>query len=276
MAYLPLLVPLLIVVVMLARSRLRARVVAQQLATPLSEAQRAAIARAVPLTRRLPADLRAALEGRVHRFLNQVEFQGCNGLDVTEDMKFSIAAQASLLLVNSDQWYDGLKTVMIYPHAFKSVQSRHSGYVVTEKEIIRSGESWLHGPVILSWVHAQQGASDDRDGQNVVFHEFAHQIDALTGATDGVPVLGPGQSFAEWDKAFRTAYEHHVARVDSGRRTGIDPYGAENHEEFFAVAVEMFFEKPQALKQDAPEVYAQMRKLFRLDPVTWPTPPSLT
>ena len=274
MAYLPLLVPVLILLVMVVRGRRRARAVAQQLSTPLSEAQRAAIDRTVPLTRRLPAELRAGLEGRVHRFLNQVDFQGCNGLVVTEDMKLSIAAQASLLLVNSDQWYDGLKTVMIYPHAFKSVQSRHSGYVVTEKEIIRSGESWLHGPVILSWAHAQQGASDDRDGQNVVFHEFAHQIDALTGETNGVPVLGPGQSFAEWEEAFRTAYENHVARVDSGRHSDIDAYGAENHEEFFAVAVELFFEKPRTLKREAPGVYAQMARLFRLDPVTWPEPVS--
>ncbi|MCM2560668.1 zinc-dependent peptidase [Lutimaribacter sp. EGI FJ00015] len=257
---------------LLWRRRARARAIAGLLSTPLTPAQRALVEKEVPLTRRLPADLRTALEGRINRFLDQVDFHGCNGLDVTQEMKLSIAAQASLLLVNSDQWYDGLTTILVYPNAFKSVQRHHSGYVVTEKEIVRSGESWLHGPVILSWAHSRQGALNDRDGQNVVFHEFAHQIDALTGATNGVPVLGPGQSFAEWEKAFLTAYKDHTHQVSRGRKTAIDAYGAENHEEFFAVAVEMFFEKPQALKRDAPEIYAQMGKLFRLDPADWPDP----
>ena len=272
MVYLPLLIPVLLAVGLFVRHRLRTLAVAQQLSTPLTDAQRVVIARAVPLTRRLPADLRAGLEGRVHRFLDQVDFQGCDGLEVTDEMRLSIAAQASLLLVNSDQWYDGLTTVMIYPRAFKSVQQQRSGYVVTEREIIRSGESWLHGPVILSWAHSQQGAPDDRDGHNVVFHEFAHQIDALTGATNGVPVLGPGQSFAEWERAFLTAYSAHVDRLGKGRKTVLDAYGAQNHEEFFAVAVEMFFEKPGPLKRDVPQVYAQLCKLFRLDPAEWPQP----
>ena len=268
-ALLPLLLPVLVFGILFLRRRLHARAVARQMNTPLSEQDRAILLREVPLIGRLPQDLRAALEGRVQRFLAQVEFQGCNGLTVTRDMELSIAAQASLLVVNSDQWYDGLTTVMIYPAAFKSVQRRRSGYVVTEKEIVRQGESWIHGPVILSWRDAEQGALNDHDGKNVVLHEFAHQIDALSGATNGVPLLAPDQSFAEWEAAFLAGFSKHAARVMSGRKTAIDPYGAENHAEFFAVAVELFFERPLDLRRDAPAVYEQISRLFRLDPARW-------
>ncbi|NVO55597.1 zinc-dependent peptidase [Rhodobacteraceae bacterium B1Z28] len=239
------------------------------LATALTDPQRRIIEAEVPIIRRLPPELREQLEGKMNLFLDQVRFFGCDGLDVTEDMRLSIAAQACLLVANSDLWYDNLTTILIYPNAFKSRQSKHSGFVVTEKEIVRTGESWDRGPVILSWAHSKQGAMNDRDGQNVVFHEFAHQIDDLSGGTNGVPVLSAGQSFAEWEHVFVTAYDAHVQAVENGQHTVIDPYGSVGHEEFFAVAVEVFFERPRALKDDVPAVYDQLAKLFHLDPIAW-------
>lgn len=236
---------------------------------PLSDDQRAIVAQQVPLIQKLPSELRGKLEGKINVFLNQVDFTGCNGLEVTEEMRLSIAAQASLLVVNSDTWYDHLNTVLIYPGAFKSRQTEHNGYVVTERETVRTGESWSRGPVILSWTHAKQGALNDKDGHNVVFHEFAHQIDDLSGHTDGAPNLSRSQSFAEWERVFVKAYETHVQHVQAGRKTVLDAYGAEGHEEFFAVAVEVFFEKPVALKHKEPEVYEQLARLFQLDPSTW-------
>ena len=239
------------------------------LETPLTADQRAIVAAQVPLTRKLPAALRGKLEGKINAFLDQVEFIGCNGLEVDEEMRLSIAAQACLLIVNSDTWYDHLHTILLYPGAFKSRQAEHSGYVVTEREIVRTGESWSRGPVVLSWAHSRRGAHGHADGHNVVFHEFAHQIDDLSGHTDGVPVLNPDQKFADWERTFVTAYEHHVHNVEAGHRTVLDAYGAEGHEEFFAVAVEAFFETPAALKHAEPAVYGQLALLFRLDPADW-------
>ncbi len=242
---------------------------ADLLATPLSGYQRAIVAQLVPLTRKLPPELHGKLEGKINAFLEQVDFIGCNGLDVTDEMQLSIAAQACLLVVNSDTWYDHLTTILIYPSAFKSRKLEHSGYVVTERETVRIGESWSRGPVILSWAHTRQGAIDDRDGHNVVFHEFAHQIDDLSGHTDGVPNLDKNQKFAEWERVFVTAYKRHVEHVQAGRKTVFDAYGAEGQEEFFAVAVEVFFERPVALKESEPTVYGQLAMLFRLEPATW-------
>ncbi|MDF1872363.1 M90 family metallopeptidase [Vannielia sp.] len=247
----------------------KARARAALLASPLTEAEREIIAQEVPITRRLPGKLRAQLEGRINLFLDQIEFIGCNGLDVTEAMRLSIAAQACLLIVNSGTWYRNLRTILIYPGAFKSRQQKHNGYVVTEHETVRTGESWARGPVILSWQHSEQGALDDSDGHNVVLHEFAHQVDDLSGRADGAPVLAKGQSFAEYARVFVGAYERHLHAVQHGHHTVIDPYGAEGQEEFFAVAVELFFERPSALKSDEPEVYEQLAELFRLDPISW-------
>lgn len=239
------------------------------LATALSDDQRTIIVNQVPLIRKLPVELRGKLEGKINVFLNQVKFIGCNELEVTEDMRLSIAAQACLLVVNSDTWYEHLTTILIYPNAFKSRQTERSGYIVTERETVRAGESWSRGPVILSWAHTKQGAINDKDGHNVVFHEFAHQIDDLSGHTDGAPNLNKSQSFADWERVFVTAYKSHVQDVLAGRKTVLDAYGAEGQEEFFAVAVEVFFEKPVDLKRENPAVYEQLVMLFRLDPSTW-------
>ncbi len=223
----------------------------------------------MPITRRLPEGLARALEGRINLFLDQVEFIGRGGLEVTDEMRLSIAAQACLLVVNTDTWFVNLRTILVYPGAFKSRRQRHNGFVVTEHETVRTGESWARGPVILSWAHSEQGAADPADGHNVVIHEFAHQVDDLSGRADGAPVMAPGQSFAEWARVFTGAHARLCARVERGESGVIDPYGCEGHEEFFAVAVEVFFEQPAALQAEEPEVYAQLSTLFRLDPVDW-------
>ncbi|WP_208353739.1 zinc-dependent peptidase [Pseudaestuariivita rosea] len=240
------------------------------LASPLTDQERTIIADQIPLIRRLPPDLNAKLEGRINLFLDQVTFVGCDGLDVTDDMQLSIAAQACLLVMNTDQWYKHLRTILIYPGAFQSLQTSHDGYVVREHKQIRLGESWAYGPVILSWADTYQGGINDEDGRNLVLHEFAHQLDQLSGHTNGAPVLNRGQSFADWERTILEAYDRHVQATETGRTTVIDPYGATGHEEFFAVAIELFFEKPAALQQDEPQVYQQLSDLLQLDPLTWP------
>ena len=239
------------------------------LGSRLTARQTAILAQQVPLLTKLPAELLPKLEGKIQLFLDQVEYHGCNGLKVTEEMRLAIAAQAALLVVNIDQWYTTLRTILIYPGAFTSRQQRYDGYVVTEEDSVRLGESWAHGPVILSWPHSEQGAQKDEDGHNVVLHEFAHQLDTLSGHADGAPVMNKGQNFDDWSRVFLNAYEDHLDAVETGRKTVLDAYGATAHEEFFAVAVEVFFEKPARLKREEPEVYAQLCDFFQLDPANW-------
>lgn len=239
------------------------------LVTPLTPEQRAVVERLVPLVERLPHDLRLSLEGKINLFLDQVTFRGNNGVAVTDDMRLSIAAQACLLIVNSPVWYDTLRNVLIYPSAFVTHRDTHDGYVVSENRHATLGESWARGPVILSWDQALHGGLDPKDGFNVVIHEFAHQLDALTGHTNGIPILRKGQAYAVWEKAMLDAYHAHIEKVEIGKATLIDPYGATNHEEFFAEAIVTFFEKSRALRREEPHLYSQMSELLALDPAQW-------
>lgn len=239
------------------------------LATPLTPEQRAIVEQLVPLVRRLPAPLRIALEGKMNLFLDQVTFRGINGLEINDAMKLSIAAQACILIVNSPVWYDTIRNILVYPSAFLTNRETHDGDVVYENHHSTLGESWARGPVVLSWDHALQGGLDAEDGHNVVIHEFAHQLDNLSGHTNGIPILRKGQAYSAWETAMLDAYHDHVERLDRGEATLIDPYGATNHEEFFAEAIVTFFEKPLALRQAEPALYAQLKELLAIDPAQW-------
>lgn len=267
-----LLLGLLIVAVLAYRHFSKRRKRKRLLATPLGSEQRKVVAKLVPIVRRMPAPLLPKLEGKINLFLDQVTFHGNHGLEVTDQMKLSIAAQACLPIVNSPVWYDALRTILVYPSAFSTNRNTHDGFVVHESESGALGESWQRGPVVLSWDHALQGGLDPTDGHNVVLHEFAHQLDSLTGHTNGVPILRKGQAFAGWEKAMLDAYDDHVKRVENGRPTLVDAYGATNHQEFFAEAIVTFFEKPQALRREEPALYEQLAELLALDPEQWTEP----
>ncbi|MEO1731151.1 MAG: M90 family metallopeptidase [Pseudomonadota bacterium] len=251
------------------RAHLRRRKRERLLATPLSPEQRMALDRLVPLVNRMPSDLQARLEGKINLFLDQITLHGKNGIEISEAMRLSIAAQACLPIVNSPVWYDTLRTVLVYPSTFTAGRETHDGLIVHDRTTALLGESWTRGPVVLSWDHALEGGLNPDDGHNVVIHEFAHQLDSLTGHTNGIPILRKGQAYAGWEGAMLDAYHAHAERVESGHKTLIDPYGATNHQEFFAEAVVTFFEKPQALRRSEPSLYAQLSELLALDPAAW-------
>ena len=240
------------------------------LETRLSDQQRTILAERAPLVRRLPPALRNRLEGLIAVFLDQVSFQGYDGLEVTEEMRLVIAAQACLLVSGQkNRWYRDLRTILIYPGAFTSIQTEHNGLVERQTNKVRIGESWDRGPVILSWAHAAEGAFIDNDGHNVVLHEFAHQLDTATGVTDGAPLLARNHDAARWAKVFQEAYARLVDNIQNGRDTVLDPYGTTAPAEFFAVAVEAFFEQPDTLRRSEPALYAQMAEYFGFDPAAW-------
>ena len=239
------------------------------LSAPLSDEDWDAVLEMVPIVAKMPLALQGRLHGKVNLFLDQVSIYGKGGLDVDRDMELSIAAQACLLIVNTDAWYKTLKTVLLYPGAFRPRRPKRDGFLVHEDKSVVLGESWTHGPVILSWPHAEQGAINDVDGHNVVIHEFAHQLDALSGHTDAVPILSSGQDFGTWEAVMMEGYDRHLANVERRRKTVLDEYGATNYVEFLAVSIEVFFEKPKKLQREYPELYSQIALLLRLDPLTW-------
>jgi MtfA peptidase len=240
------------------------------LAAPLSPEHRQIINARVPLYANLPEALRTRLDGLINRFLAEVKFYGQEGLTITDEIRVTIAAQACFLIINKkNRWFTSLKTILIYPAAFRSKLVGVSGHVHSERAQVRSGESWAKGPVILAWDHAAYGAFAAHDGQNVVMHEFAHQLDNQTGTTDGSPLLDADQSASQWARAFKDAYGRLREDTAAGRQNVLNSYGATNPAEFFAVATEMFFERPRTLRAQEPELYDQLAQYYRLDPAAW-------
>lgn len=234
------------------------------MALRLSEAERAELAADFPVFARLPVALRDELEGLMHVFLAEKSFEACGGIDeVTGHMRRVIAAEACLLLVNRPHnFYRRLRSVLVYPSAFTARDEYGD-------DDVRLGESWSSGSVVLAWDSVVAGGRNEQDGSRVTLHEFAHQLDQEDGAGDGVPDLTGVGSYREWSRVFSGAFDRFQRKVENGKRTVIDPYGATNPAEFFAVATETFYEKPAQLQKYYPDVYRQLKNYYRVDPLEW-------
>jgi Mlc titration factor MtfA (ptsG expression regulator) len=218
----------------------------------------------------LPKEQRHKLEQLIHLFLDDKTFYGCAGLVVTDVMKICIAAEACLLLLGqSGPVYPKLQAILVYPTSFRAKRDVHQddGTVVAGDHHLL-GESWGNGRVILSWDDVEQGARDFTDGHNVVLHEFAHQLDSASGSANGAPPLRHN-SYHTWASVFGDNFHDLQASAFHGKSTVMDTYGATNPAEFFAVATETFFEKPEELNHRRPELFQELLKYYRLDPREW-------
>ena len=218
----------------------------------------------------IPEDLRAELHGHINVFLAEKEFIGCAGLEVTDEMKVTVAAQACMLLLNrSSSYFPGFKSILMYPDSFKSKQVFYDGDIEIHGESVRAGESWHRGPIVLSWRDVLRGASGGRDGYNVVLHEFAHKLDEENENTDGLPILGDQEHYEQWAHVLGREYQRLEGRVARGENSVLDEYALTSPPEFFAVATESFFEKAREMKNRLPALYQQLSTFYCLDPASW-------
>jgi len=226
------------------------------------------VKRNVPLYRYLPETDRKELHSHMLIFLDEKEFEGCGGLQINDEIKITIAAQACILLLHrKTNYYHTLKSVVVYPSAYVASISQPVGNgIVAEGESVRLGESWHSGAVVLSWNDVLHGAADIHDGHNVVFHEFAHQIDHDGGESHGSPVMENRSMYLAWARILGAEYAKLSKDTEHGCRTVMDRYGATNPAEFFAVATECFFEKPVQLKRKHPELYEEFMLYYQQDP----------
>jgi Mlc titration factor MtfA (ptsG expression regulator) len=223
----------------------------------------------LPFLAGLDAGESARLKELAERFLAEKEFTAAGGLELTDAMYASIAAQACLLILNLGlEYYQDWIGIVVYPDEFviPRIVEDESG-VVHEYDDVVSGEAWEGGPLLISWRDAQMAG----DGYNVVIHEFAHKLDMLNGEADGIPPLPAGVPRREWEGTLLAAFDDFCAWVDSAGpgedALAIDPYASENPGEFFAVSSETFFETPDVLHRDYPALYALFVRFYRQDPL---------
>jgi Mlc titration factor MtfA (ptsG expression regulator) len=196
-------------------------------------------------------------------FLAEKEFTGAHGLEITDGMRVSIAAQACLPILELGlDWYSGWTGIVVYPGDFRVRRTEvDEDGVVHEWVDELAGEAMPGGPVVLSW-----DATAHDPHMNVVIHEFAHKLDMLDGIADGRPPLHAGMDARAWSKAFEAAYEGFCDALERGRDTWLDPYASEHPSEFFAVISEAFFEDPAETHRRYPEVFEQLKLFYRQDP----------
>jgi Mlc titration factor MtfA (ptsG expression regulator) len=242
------------------------------LTRPFPQAWQQAIARNVPVFRRLSASDQAELLGHVQIFLAEKHFEGCGGLEVTDEIAVTIAAQACLLLLHREtDYFPRLLTILVYPSTYMVEETRHiEGPVWEEGKVHRQGETERRmGTMVLAWDAVSSGAAHPSDGKNLVVHEFAHQLDYENYAADGAPVFVTREQHASWREVMRSEFESLRGADETGAPTLLDTYGATNPAEFFAVSAEAFFERPCALRSRHPTLYAELQRYFRQDPVEY-------
>ena len=256
-------------------------------ARPFPAEWRDILKRRVPYVRTMPTDLQLQLKQHVQVFLAEKAFIGCDGLEITDEIRVTIAAQACLLILNrASFYYPELRQILVYPNSFV-VQREHTdgaGIKHSGRQVL-AGESWSNGQVILSWLVTLQGAAVPDDGNNVVIHEFAHQLDQETGSANGAPVLARRSQYRGWSKVLNAEYRALQARrtfrnerlhgasadgaVEAEDDSLFSDYGATDPAEFFAVVSEVFFERPARMAEAHAALYQEFARFYRLDPLSW-------
>ena len=230
------------------------------------------IERNVSFFHRLSANDQAELLGHTQVFLAEKRFEGCDGLEITDEVRVTIAAQACLLLLHrKTDYFPRLLTILVYPSTYLAEDRRHvHGHVWQEGKMARLGETgrWLDA-IVLAWDAVKSGAADPSDGKNVVLHEFAHQLDYENQAEDGAPALETRDQQLSWQEVMRAEFASLRTADETGIPTLLDTYGASDPAEFFAVSTEAFFERPCALRARHPKLYAELQTYFHQDPVEY-------
>ena len=222
------------------------------------------------LYNKIPDDLKEDLKNKIKIFLHEKRFFGCQDQEITDEIRVLVAAQACLLLLNrKTNFYPKLKTIYIYPTTYFTRQQVNFGSIVVEQTRASLGESWSSGELVLAWDSVAHGAVNMYDGNNVVYHEFTHQLDQEGGAADGSPILKNRTFYASWAQVLGAEYNNLISRKKRGKKTVMNKYGATNPAEFFAVASETFFEKPRQLYKKHPELYAELQSYYQTNPLDW-------
>jgi hypothetical protein len=242
------------------------------------EEWRSIISRNTPFFGRLPVADQRELLGHIQVFLAEKRFEGCDGLQLTDEIRVTIASQACLLLLHRrTDYFPRLLTILVYPSGFIVDQSRplEGGDIWQEGKEGRLGETGRQmGSMVLAWDAAKSGARDPSDGKNLVLHEFAHQLDFEDFVGDGMPALSSRGDRRSWAEVMKMEFAALRAADETGIPTLLDTYGATNPAEFFAVATEAFFERPRALRSRHPRLHGELQRFFRQDPAAYSSEPA--
>jgi len=236
-------------------------------ADPIPPDWPAIVDRNIPLARALDPARRDRLLHIAQLVIREVPFEGCAGLDVTEEIRVTIAATAALLLLGLPYpRFTKLVRILVYPDTFVPKVVRRPRERMEQAVVPLLGEAWIDGMVVLSWESVLRDAEHPGDGHNVILHELAHILDAEDGTMDGVPLLDDPSHGREWAHVLRDEFARQQAALDHDGDAPLHPYAATDPAEYFAVATEAFFSEPARLRERLPGLFAQLARYYRQEP----------
>lgn len=261
---------------------LRARRRRRWLAEPFPPTWEATLRRHVKQAERMPVELAAKWRQRIQVFVRETTWEGCRGLEVTDEVRVVIAAYATLLVLGfDDEWLSRVKHVLVHPTPYQGrrvkigvegvdySQSDWMQQLEDDVEDEHLGEAWFEGgTVIIVWSEVPTVEHIVPSGTNVVLHEFAHVLHELLG---GWFPTARTERDEPWLEAFRYEYDRQVRDADRSRRSLLDDYAAESPEEFFCVATECFWERPARMQSQSPTLFRLLKQCYRIDSMNWMT-----
>ncbi len=223
---------------------------------PFPEAWREILARHVPFVERIPDDRRAKFERDLIVFEHEKTFVGARGFEVDEEVRVVVSAAAVRLVLYLDiEVFDRVREIVIYPAAYRHPE--------LDGAVLGQVSHW--NVVVLSWEDVLAGLQNPYDGRDTATHEFAHVLDRESGAFNGTPTLRAREDYEPWGRIL----SEHYLKLRAGRRGHrplLSNYAATNEAEFFAVATEVFFERPAVMKRRAPDLYEELHRFYGFDP----------
>lgn len=249
------------------RRRRRERILEE----PFPETWREILERNLACFRELDEAEQAHLCQLVQVFVAEKRWEGLGGLEMGDEIRVTVAGQACLLILGLDHdLYQQVESILVYPSTVVApAPPLGFGAVLTAPPrgpMPVLGQAFSRGPLILAWDAVRRGGRNAHDGHNVVFHEFAHKLDMLSGAADGVPPLATEKAYAQWVEVFERHWDELHAQQARGKKTFLDAYAGESPAEFFAVATEQFFEQGLTMQRRHPELYEVLQGFYRQDP----------
>jgi MtfA peptidase len=206
---------------------------------------------------KLTKEERKRFEWRVYYFLDttQIVFSRFKpgqiiNYNATRYLIASVATEMTLFL--SEDCFDAFHKIIIYPDNY---YSRITG------QYHKGETNPAAGYIVLSWKSFHAGFENRNDGINLLMHEFAHALWLENKLFE----------YEIFDAAALRNYERMADRVmiemTQQEEHFLRRYALTNREEFFAVTVENFFERPAQFKLALPELYQSMVNLLKQDPL---------
>jgi Mlc titration factor MtfA (ptsG expression regulator) len=203
------------------------------------------------------------------RLVRQASWEGARDVTVTDEMIATIAAHAALLTAGFEtrtEPFLNVRSVVVHGRTIITRRPRPGpvqGLVTAGPQYLAGQSGHGRGPVLLDWQTVERQVADPARGVNVVYHEFAHKLDQLDGAADGMPPLPDRTARDEWNQTLGTNFRRLRRRGSDGL---VRAYGATNPAEYFAVTSELFFTRPDDLRDRLPRVYRRLADFYRQDP----------